>query len=143
MKRWRAWALMALITLLSACVDTGVPLETVVAQGNEYMAAYQAWDKEKMASFYSPRMFTRMPEEAWWEMLEEKRRQLGALKSYSLMGKSKDTRFSGIFYILQYKTVYEHGDAREVITFIEPVDEDSLKIFAHSIQIRRLRQTSD
>jgi len=141
MKRWRAWALMALTTLLSACVDTGVPLEAVVAQGDEYMAAYQAWDKEKMATFYSPKMFTRMPEEAWWETLEEKRRQLGALQSYRLMNKSKDTRFSGIFYILQYKTVYENGEAREVVTFIEPVDEDSLKIFAHSIQIKRLHQT--
>ncbi|GEM_PF-4517855 len=130
---------------LAGCVSPSVPLEAVVEQGNAYMSAYQRWDRETMARFYSPKMFSAMPEEAWWENLEDKRRQLGALKSFSLMNKSKDTRFSGVFFILQYKTVYERGEGREIVTFVEPVEEGGrVKIFAHTIQIKRLfRQPSE
>ncbi len=135
-RRMMVW--LALLWLVG-CTSPSVPLEAVVEQGNAYMSAYQRWDKETMTRFYSPRMFSAIPEEAWWRNLENKRSQLGTLQSFSLMHKSKDTRFSGVFFILQYKTIYEHGEGREIITFVEPVEEPGkVKIFAHTIQIKRL-----
>ena len=63
---------------------------------------------------------------------------LGPLKSYTLESETADTRFSGDFYILQYHTVYAHGDAHEIITIREPSDKDQFHIIGDHIQAKGL-----
>ncbi len=141
MRRWRWLMLLWGLLSLGGCgVDTGVPLEVVVERGNAYMEALKRRDLETAFAFYDEKFFNVMPEEGWREYLEDLERKLGPMQSFSLMYKSKDTRFSGIFYILQYKTTYARGEAREVVTFIEPVEGRELKIYAHKVFIKRLRE---
>lgn len=135
-----AIVLACVASLLTACVDTGPSVNYVVDRGNEYMAALKARDYDKAFTFYGEEFFTTQPAEAWREYLDHAHESLGAMDSFKLAHKSKDTRFSGIFYVLQYKTEYANDNAREIVTFVYPIDSKELKIFAHNIQADVLEQ---
>lgn len=131
-------ALTAGLFLLTGCVQTGPSMETVANIGDEYMQAMQSRDLDKVFSYYADDFFTVKPEEEWRDYLEEVNATLGEMQSYRLVAKTKDTRFSGIFYILQYRTKYANESAKETLILVEPVDTKELKIFGHKIDSKGL-----
>ena len=124
---------LSLALLMSACVDSGPPIDVVAQQADEYMEALKNHDYDKAFSFYSPEFFTTRPREAWRDYLKNAADKLGPMKSFRLAHKRKDTRFSGIFYVFVYKTEYANDNAHETVTFVYPIDSKELKIFAHHI----------
>lgn len=113
-------------------------METVTKVADEYMQALQQKQFEQVFGYYADDFFTVKPEDSWREYLQQVQATLGDLKDYRLVNKTKDTRFSGIFYILQYKTTYANETANETLILVEPIETKELKIFGHKIDAKGL-----
>ncbi len=133
------WSGIALLFALQGCVQSGPSAETAARVGDEYLQAIQQGDEGKIFGYYAADFFKVKPKEEWQSYLHEVHDKLGNLKGFKLVAKNKDTRFSGIFYILQYRTTYAKGTARETIILEEPLDTNQLKIFGHKIDSKALR----
>lgn len=102
----------------------------------QYFSALQNKDYDLAMSMYSEDFFKAFPKQAWRKKLEDFIQQVGDVTAYSFRNKQSDTRFSGKFFIYQYDTI--HGDARakHILTFVQPVDDDSIKLVGHRIRAK-------
>lgn len=130
---WAAVLLVA-ISVLSGCDEVRTPnMQTAEPLAKKLLDARVHQDWNTALSCYGHAFYRNIGKDAWLAYLKHVQKVLGPLKSYTLESKTADTRFSGDFYILQYHTVYAHGDAHEIITIREPSDKDQFHIIGDHI----------
>ena len=135
---WLMALLMAMVTL-AGCDEVRTPsVQNAEPLAQKLFTAEQHQDWNTALSCYGHAFFRNKGKEAWLSYLQHVQQVLGPLKSYTLESEAADTRFSGDFYILQYHTVYAHGDAHEIITIREPSDKDQFHIIGHHITAKGL-----
>lgn len=128
-------ALLAGMVALGGCDEVRTPkMQNAEPLAQKLLTARQHQDWNTALSCYGHAFFRNMGKESWLHYLQHVQKVLGPLKSFTLESKTADTRFSGDFYILQYHTVYAHGDAHEIITIREPSDKDQFHVIGDHIQ---------
>jgi len=127
-----------LLTLMGGCAQQA-DVSAVDPLVKAYFEALKNGDLDKALNMYSDNFFKQVPREAWKEKLQRLTTELGPIKSYSFRNKQADSRFSGEFYIYQYDTIHSGPDGKEkrakhVVTFIQPVNSNQIKIAGHMIK---------
>ena len=123
--------------LLSAC-EQGPSLEQVQAVGNKVFDAIIKEDKEGALALYDEQFFATHSRDEWWQYLQRIHQKLGVMRAHNLRKDHYDTRYSGRFYIFEYQTVYERGNAWETLTFINPNGSSDIKLVAHQVKAKGL-----
>lgn len=135
---WLA-ALLAAMVLLGGCDEVRTPkVQDAEPLAQKLLTAIEHQDWNTALSCYGHAFYRNIGKDAWLSYLKHVNTVLGPLKSYTLESETADTRFSGDFYILQYHTIYAHGDAHEIITIREPSDKNTFSIIGHHIQANGL-----
>lgn len=123
------------ILLFTGCVQHAS--ESVVDPlAKQYFESLKNKDLDKVMDMYSEDFFQAMPKEAWRQKLEGLTQQLGDISAYSFRNKQADSRYSGKFYIYQYDTIHNDKRAKHILTFIQPVDSDEIKLVGHMIKAK-------
>ena len=132
-------ALLVAVVTLAGCDEVRTPsVKDAEPLAQKLLTAREHQDWNTALSCYGHAFYRNTGKEAWLNYLQHVQQALGPLKSYTLESETADTRFSGDFYILQYHTVYAHGDAHEIITIREPSDKDQFHIIGDHIQAKGL-----
>lgn len=127
------------ISVLSGCDEVRTPnMQAAEPLAQKLLNAREHQDWNTALSCYGHAFYRNFGKNSWLTYLKHVQKVLGPLKSYTLESKTADTRFSGDFYILQYHTVYSHGDAHEIITIREPSDKDHFHIIGDHITAKGL-----
>jgi len=69
--------------------------------------------------------------------LEEYQQRLGDLKSYKKKDMVVNTVYSGVRYIIKYKTQYTQLNATEGLIMFQPVTDNIIRVEIHNVQTRR------
>lgn len=135
---WLA-ALLAAMVLLGGCDEVrSTHVQNAEPLANKLLTAIEHQDWNTALSCYGHAFYRNIDKASWRANLLHIYHVLGPLKSYTLVSKAADTRFSGDFYIFQYHTVYARGDAHEIITIREPSDKDVFHVIGHHITSPKL-----
>ena len=98
---------------------------------NQYFTAIAARDYAAAASLYPP------DEQAQWRyFLQQREKDKGAMKSYTIDDVAGDTVFRGKFYVFTVHTKNEKQDAKELITLFKKLDEKQMHVVAHKIEAK-------
>lgn len=73
----------------------------------------------------------------WQAYLQEQHQLLGDLVSYEVKDTVVNTILTGTVYITRYKTKYTNGDANEVLTTREDVNDDGIKVVMYKVTPRK------
>lgn len=130
---------LVMISALSGCDEVRTPnMNNAEPLAQKLLNAREHQDWNTALSLYGHAFYRNIGRDSWLTYLKHVQKVLGPLKSYTLESKAADTRFSGDFYILQYHTVYAHGEAHEIITIREPSDKDQFHIIGDHITAKGL-----
>jgi len=124
---------LVLLLGLSAC-DQGPPLDEVQAEGDKLFTALAASNIDNALALYDDEFFKMHGREQWRQKLDQMRQKLGMLKEYHLRKDFFDTRYSGHFYIFEYQTIYDRGNAWETLTFVNPNGSREVKLVGHQVK---------
>ena len=132
---WLACLTVLLLSQLAACGFSGDrrAAERVVEQ---YFAALDGRDVDAALALYSPGFFEKMPREEWRRSLEQRQRDLGAVRGQSLLssGLSKTLGSKGGTRVqLVYSVNYERGETTETLV-LEKSSDGEFRIAEHSIE---------
>lgn len=131
--RIRHLIVIALACGLIAC-SPGAPDINLEPQVNRLFSSLQKGDIDTALTFYSDEFYKGIPKEHWRQRLEKFNEHMGPMTSFRIRNRQADTRFSGKFFVFELETVHE-GDkkASHIVTFILPVNDDSVNLVAHKI----------
>lgn len=130
----RILILLISVVLLSACSVSGVSNQTAATKGKALYEAIKSGDIDKAIEQYADKFFEMRSRDQWREQLDDMKQQLGELQSYEITKLSSDTRFSGKFFIFEYKVVYSNGKTWETLTMVNPIDTKDVELIAHKIK---------
>lgn len=143
MKRFFSVAFIGLFLLLGAC-DTSPPPDQGVADkiAENFMNALNKHDYDLALSMVSDEFFDTRSRGEWIAYFKDVAGIMGEMTSMHLKNKLDDTRLSGTFYIYEYRTKYEHGLGKELITMIHKINtgDAPLKIFSYKIESSKLEK---
>ncbi len=124
--------------LLGSACDQGPSLDQVQVVGNKLFDAIASGDRAAALALYDEQFFAIHSRDEWWQYLQKIHQKLGDMKEHHLRKDHYDTRYSGRFYIFEYQTVYEQGNAWEILTFVNPNDSPDIKLVGHQIKAKGL-----
>ena len=127
--------LIGLLASMTACSVSGVSNQAAAAKGKALFDAMIEGDMDKVMSTYSEKFFESRPPDQWRDHLESVRKQSGDIKSYEITRLSSDTRFSGKFFIFEYRNVRTNGTTWETLTMVNPIDTKDVELIAHKIKV--------
>jgi hypothetical protein len=129
-----------LVLFLTVVVANGCTRHAGYAQVDplvkNYFEAFKAQDMDTVLNMYSEEFFEAFPRPMWRGKLEKLFQELGPAESYSFRNKQADSRFSGKFFIYQYDTVHGEQRAKHVLTFVQHVSEEEIKLVGHMIKAK-------
>lgn len=139
-KKWLLFYLMFFsLTLLAACEEQGPSEMQVEKIGTQYFEAIKNKNFDQAVNLYAEEIFATRSRDQWHADLETNAKTMGDLQRYELKNAQSDTRFSGKFYILEYKTFYTKDIAWEILTMVNPVNSNEIKLLGHKIKARGLK----
>ncbi len=132
--RWRTAGLLVLA--VAACAACQAEAKRAVAQeyADRYLEALRDERIDQAMSMYSDEFFRGTPQQKWRSRLDEVRAQLGGLESFRLDNWNLEMLPNGTFTTLVYSVTYSEHTARETITVVESVNDETLGIFGHRIE---------
>ncbi len=129
-------ATLACVLALAGC-QIGPPSSGAAERvASEYYQAIKAQDLAGAVMFYQDTNV--QPREQWLQQLEDQREKLGDLQSYELVETTVNTVFSGVRYILRYKTRYTQATATETLIMFESVSDSKMVIQGLTLRSRAL-----
>jgi len=126
-----------IIFMMQGCLtqaDQQQEAEKIVKQLHQSIQQQQ-WDDA--AEFFDPSYFKSEPKSSWIQKFISLQNELGAIKGFNVISKSKDPRFGGDFYIYIISIQHEHGFSHETITLFKSLDEQPLMISGYQIKAQR------
>jgi hypothetical protein len=130
-----AGAVLAVCALLFGCGADG-PSDLEVEQfGAAFFSALQRKDFDRALTFYDKEFFRGRAPEQWKAQLQETQSRLGELTSAELKRKQADIRYSGKFYIHEYRVIYSRGVAWETVTLFVPNGSLEVRVFGHTTKV--------
>lgn len=131
-----AGVMLAMIAGLFGCGSDG-PSEAAVEQfGRGFFAALQSREFDHALTFYDDEFFKTRPREQWKSQLQDTQARLGDLQAAELKRKQADLRYSGKFYIFEYRVTYAREVAWETVTLFVPNGRDEVRVFGHTIKAK-------
>ncbi len=125
--------LLLLIVTLSGCGAAGLAGPPAEQVGELFYEALKKGDFTAAADLY----VQKRPRAEIVQELEEYQQRLGDLKSYKMKDMVVSTVFSGVRYILRYKTQYTQRNLTEGLIMFQSVSDDFIRIEIRSVQTRR------
>ena len=118
---------------LVGCTDRPVDTVQAGALDQKFYEMIKAKDFEQASMLFSK------DEEAhkWEAYLKEQHDLLGDLISYEARDTVVNTILTGNIYITRYKTKYTNGDANEVLTVREDVNDEGIKVVMYKVNPRK------
>lgn len=128
--------ILATIAALSGCGSDG-PSEAAVEQfGRGFFSALQSREFDRALTFYDDEFFKTRSREQWKSQLQDMQTRLGDLQAAELKRKQADLRYSGKFYIFEYRVTYAREVAWETVTLFVPNGRDEVRVFGHTIKAK-------
>jgi len=125
---------MLLLLFLASCSNT--PMES--GRAEQMLAAFHsAWEKgnvDDMLSLYDSSFLVSQGRDAWRKKLVAYSSRLGRLKTIRQSSSQVDARFSGDYYIYQFRLGFEGGVLRETITLYTKLNQDKMLIVGHVLK---------
>lgn len=112
--------------------------EQVTPMVEEYFAAMQAKDFDKLLTFYHDDFFNAHPAPEWVDYLKHVRATLGEIESLKLKQSQVNTVLTGRRFIYEYSVKYEQGFAKETVMFFQDIGGTDIKVQMHKIDSRLL-----
>lgn len=125
--------LISLLPLQLAC-SQGLPPQMAREQAQNLLQTLKADGPDAALALYSDEFYNARPEEQWQRELHKLFDELGAMESFVLRKEHYDSRYSARFYLFEYQTIHARGKAWQILTVINPVGTDELKIVGHQIK---------
>ncbi len=125
--------LLLLIFTLSGCGSAGLVGPKAEQVGELFYAALKKGDFAAAADLY----VKKRPRAEIIQELEEYKQRLGDLQSYKMKDVVVSTVFSGVRYIIRYKTQYTQIKATEGLIMFQSVSDDFIRIEIRNVQTRR------
>ncbi|HED40240.1 MAG TPA: hypothetical protein ENJ13_07385 [Chromatiales bacterium] len=127
--------LLVLLAALTGCSSGSVPVgdeDEAMRIAESYYTLLQNGELAKAVELYEP------DQQGHWAMfLQDQAKKLGPLTQYSFKSNTVNTVFSGKFYIYQISTRYGDQLADEILTLFLHVDDNTIHIASHKINLAR------
>lgn len=132
-----AWlyGLGATFLLLSACTMANhANSEKALAVAQAFYDVIRTRDFDHALSFYDPGFFEVQPRESRLTYFQGIAETLGSLKEVTLSESQINTIYSGRQYLYVFVNQYEHGNATETMTLMQPLEQEQILIVSHKIE---------
>lgn len=134
----RFLSLVLLVMSLAACSGDGGSTDLppqVRAEAESLLQVIQKQDYAGAMALYDEGFFQRRLKEAWQKEVADIMAERGPMASYEFVRSEVSTRFSAVFYILEYNSIHEGNKRlRHTITLLWPVNGDKLLLVGHKIR---------
>lgn len=125
----------SLISLLFACSGPGMSSKAPAEKGNALLESLKQGNIEEAMEKYSEKFFEMKSRESWREQLENINKKVGQIQTYEIKQLSSDTRYSGKFFIFEYKVVHANGATWQTLTLVNPNNTQDAELIGHKIKI--------
>lgn len=134
----RILSLILLLMGLAACSGGGGSGELppqVRAEADALLQVIQKQDYAAAVALYDEGFFQNRSKESWQKELSDIMAERGPMASYEFVRSEISTRFSAVFYILEYNSIHDGNKRlRHTITLLWPVNGDKLLLIGHKIR---------
>ena len=121
------------VFFLAGCSDKPADPVQAGALDQKFYGMIKAKDFEQASM-----LFSKDEDPLKWEAyLKEQHDLLGDLISYEVKDTVVNTILTGNVYITRYKTKYTNGNANEILTVREDVNEDGIKVVMYKVTPRK------
>lgn len=124
------------IALLASCEGDVPDDDAVVQRGIAFYDLLKTKNFDGALDLYAPEFFQSRPRDEWKQHLQTIQQKLGDLQSFELKRQQADLRYSGKFFIYEYRVVYVNETSWETVTFFVPVAGGEVKVFGHQIKAK-------
>jgi hypothetical protein len=126
---------LTLPVFLIACSVSGVSNKAAADKGKAVLEALKSGNIDNALASYSDKFFVMQSRNSWRDRLENISKEIGQIQTYEIRKLNSDTRYSGKFFIIEYKVVHGNGSTWQTLNMVNPNDTDKVELIGHKIKI--------
>lgn len=140
-KMIKGFLLIAMFAVVTACeLGAPPPADDAAKQiAQQFFDALHKGDYEQVFALSSEELFLSRGKEEWKTYFKKVEATMGPLQSYNLKEPFVSTRYSGTFYMYEYRSKFENGLGKELITMVHQINSDvPLRVSGYKIESSKL-----